>query len=117
MDDQQRYRLADTLNHHTYPQRVAILELCLIDNQYMRDIAQAHLELMRRRRWLIERSNIQLFQTWLTQLEGVESELRRLKECHLTVLEPERSFNQGWHVATWNHERLSRHLRSFGISF
>lgn len=59
MDDQQRYRLADTLNHHTYPQRVAILELCLIDNQYMRDIAQAHLELMRRRRWLIERSNIQ----------------------------------------------------------
>lgn len=138
MDSHQKYRLADTLNHLTYPQRIIILQLCLIDNQYNRQGVRYQLAVMRERRWPTERTKIQyvyalfahnlsftslskynarkcmlrlmnpecrMYQDWLMQLERAQNELRRIKECHMRMMEPR----------NWAEGMYPEYLRRFGI--
>ncbi|THV47596.1 hypothetical protein BGAL_0300g00020 [Botrytis galanthina] len=60
MDSVQKYRLADTLNHLTYPERLFVLELCLLDNRSNLQRVSYHLEALRERRWPTERSELQM---------------------------------------------------------
>ncbi|KAF7960480.1 hypothetical protein EAE96_000160 [Botrytis aclada] len=115
MDSHQKYRLADTLNHLSYPDRLFVLELCLSDNRFNSQAVSSQLEILLERRWPTERSQVQIYQEWLTQLEESAYELRRIKECHLMMMEPERTSTQPSETTTRNENRWPVLLRSFGI--
>ncbi|TGO29036.1 hypothetical protein BPAE_0019g00060 [Botrytis paeoniae] len=115
MDSYQKYRLADTLNHLSYPDRLFILELCLFDNRSNIQQVSYQVEIMRERRWPTEQSQVQILQEWLMQLEESQDELRQIKECHIMMMEPERSSSQQSGTAARNENRWPVFLRSFGI--
>ncbi|CCD56483.1 predicted protein [Botrytis cinerea T4] len=115
MDDYQKYRLADTLNHLSYSDRLSILELCLFDNRSNCRQVSYQIESMSERRWPTERSRLQIFQEWRAQLEETEDELRRIKEYHLMMMNPQRYSTDQSDTTTRNENRWSVFLRSFGI--
>ncbi|TEY64557.1 hypothetical protein BOTCAL_0146g00040 [Botryotinia calthae] len=115
MDDYQKYRLADILNHLSYSDRLFILELCLFDSRSNRQQVSYQIEIMSERRWPTERSQLQIFQEWRLQLEETEDELRRIKECHLMMMYPERSSTEQSATTTRDENRWRVLLRSFGI--
>ncbi|TGO48067.1 hypothetical protein BOTNAR_0495g00010 [Botryotinia narcissicola] len=116
MDSVQKYRLADTLNHLTYPKRILVLEFCLLDNSYNLQRVSYHLETLRERRWPTERSELQMFQEWLMQLEESQHELRQIKECHIRMMEPERPSSEQSGTTARDAGIWPVFLRNFGIN-
>ncbi|KAF7905857.1 hypothetical protein EAF00_000136 [Botryotinia globosa] len=115
MDSVQKYRLADTLNHLTYPERILVLEFCLLDNSSNIQRVSHHLETLRERRWPTERSELQMFQEWLMQLEDSQHELRQIKECHVMIMESERPSSDHNGTTARDAGIWPAFLRNFGI--
>ncbi|KAF7913991.1 uncharacterized protein EAF01_000397 [Botrytis porri] len=101
MDSYQRYRLADTLNHLSYPDRLFVLELCILDSRSNIQQVSHQLEIMRGQ--------------WAMQLEESQHELQQIKECHIMVMSPRRTSTHRSETTTRDENRWPVVLRSFGI--